>query len=113
MAKPGPKPKGTPEERAARAAAAQRRAARNWHRRNKHQVNDHRREKNFRWRGKDDPRERAAFLELLGMRVDSAKRLDHPAMLWMDKHGVLHKEENLSAEELIARWLKEEKQKCH
>ncbi len=51
------------------------------------------------------------FQELQGFRICKLKDLDRPSLYWMDQHGRLHKEEELSAQELIRRHQRKEKRK--
>jgi hypothetical protein len=53
----------------------------------------------------------SAYAEYLGFRIAHAAALDKPPLLWLDAKGKLHKEEELSAEELIRRHQKNERRK--
>jgi hypothetical protein len=75
---------------------AQLRAARNWWRR-------HAAETIRRGRGRGAHREDQLF---------TTSAPDKPWLRWLDQHGNLHIEKEISAEELIRRWNAKEESKC-
>jgi len=65
----------------------------------------------YQGHGKAVPR--SVYDELRGFRLASIKRLDHTETKWLDTNGKLHVEKELSAEQLIANWKRQEKKGHH
>jgi hypothetical protein len=95
--------KGTPKLTTEEQAARQRAAKTKYDRTNKHTKNERRAEKRFRFR-KSSERARQDALTV-------TSNVDHPKLRWMDTNGDLHAERELSAEQLIAHWQKEQEKK--
>lgn len=64
------------------------------------------------WRERTRPRrgseKAAALISSDRLTVLSAKQIDTPRLAWMDTNGRLHREQELSAQELIAAWQREQ-----
>jgi len=105
--KRGPPPRiADPKARAQHKRQVSNRNARNTYDRHKHEYNDHRREKRFRFRAR-----RAGDPPIAGHAIVAGRLLNRPDLLYLDRHGVLHAEKELSAEQLIARWNKSQQKK--
>jgi len=94
-AKPGPKP-APAKERKRRRRAATRRASLAYYRKHRDEMNERARRRNAMPR-KEDPLAK-------GLHVTNRLALNAPRLTWLDQHGVLRIEEELSAEELIRRY---------
>jgi hypothetical protein len=83
-----------------------------WRHKNKERLNSEARLKSERLAWK---RKQAAGLNALGIdagcgvSVLTWRQIKQPRLLWLDQHGRLHREEELSAEELIHRWQQQHK----
>ena len=92
---------------------AQRRASRKWYRKNKRALSPKRAERRFRVAAiaarLAPPRQQLTQQIWSGHDVRPGRFLDRPSLLWLDAHGNLHREEELSAEELIRRWKEQHK----
>lgn len=88
--------------RAARRRSYAKHAAERRAQQNEKNARDRARELRLRL-SKSPGSSRTAILDTT-MSLVSALELRHPRLLWMGPDGVLHPEENLSAEQLLARW---------
>jgi len=82
----------------------QRKGSRNWRRKNREKLA----ELHFRYGRR---KETAIAATAIGGRIATRQSLDKPELVWLDAHGRLHREKELSAEELIRQWKKEQR-KC-
>ncbi|MGC1607958.1 MAG: hypothetical protein WA748_20720 [Candidatus Acidiferrum sp.] len=102
--RPGPKPRADAAERRKKNVAA---AMRRYRAANRNRINADRNGKADR--NKTRLGKIAGWDQNAGVFVTHKLGLERPALLWMDAHGNLHREEWESPEELCRRLLKEER----
>ena len=97
----------TPEEAAARDRKSKAESAK----RRRQRTNEERRERRWRWKNRGKQKRQRMQLSIEGLYVRAGELLDNPRLTYLDANGRLHREEELSAEELIRRWKKAQAKK--